>query len=1029
MMGMARRLIVLIAASMMILRAVMAGTPETDLQTLRVPEGFSIERVAGAPLVQHPIMAGFDDRGRLFVADNAGLNLPAEELLKQLPNMIRMLEDTDGDGRFDKSTVFADKMTFPQGAAWYRGALYVASPPSIWRLEDTDGDGVADKRDAIVGKFGFVGNAADIHGCFITPSGRIAWCDGRHGHEFPASEKHPPSKGLAARVFTCRPDGSDVETFCGGGMDNPVEVTFTPAGDVIGTMTFYNPDAARHDALVHFVYGGVYPKKHPCTSEFKRTGELMPALSRMGVVAPSGLDRYAGAAWGEEYRDNIFSTQFNTHKVVRHVLKPADATYTAADEDFLIGGDDFHPTDVLADADGSLLVIDTGGWFRIGCPTSQIAKPEIGGAIYRIRRTSGPRVDDPRGEKIPWAKTSDTEMAELLGDPRPAVAERAIEILAQRGDAAMGSLATALFESTDIRTRQNGVWALARNGSENARRLLRQALNDDDAPVRHAAACAASDLRDPESLPILIDLLAQADVAVQRAAATGIGRLKQASAVPALLKALIPSNDRFLDHAIIFALIEINDRTATLAGLNHQVPRVRRGTLIALDQMDAGQLTRELVEPLLAVDDAALQREVIEVLAKHPDWADALSGTLQGWLQNPKPTEEQLASAGGALAALGSRPAVQQLVTQALSADTTPKATRLMLLTMLAAGDWSGEAKVWNEPLTRSLRNRDDDVLRQTIATITALGSKGFAEPMLKLGNDTARSKDVRAAALAAASKETVPISDAGLEFLSATLRDKKASLTQRLAAAEALGGFKLATEQLRVATRLAEHCSPLELPWLLQAFQTGKDAQSGLALVAALEKAPALSTVSPESLKSLFESYPSEVQQAAQKLKARSAPTDAQNAEQLKDAVASLLAGDVAKGEDVFFGQRAACGACHRVAGRGEKIGPDLSKIGEVRNRRDLVEAVMFPNASLARGYESVTIATNDGRIHSGLIGRETAETIYLRTTNREEVRIVRADVEQLTPSRVSIMPQGLEKTLTASELSDLIAFLQSLK
>ena len=114
-------------------------------------------------------MAGFDDRGRLFVADNAGLNLPADELLEQLPNMIRMLEDTDGDGRFDRSTVFADKMTFPQGAAWYRGALYVASPPSIWRLEDTDGDGVADRREELVQKFGFIGNAADIHGCFSRP--------------------------------------------------------------------------------------------------------------------------------------------------------------------------------------------------------------------------------------------------------------------------------------------------------------------------------------------------------------------------------------------------------------------------------------------------------------------------------------------------------------------------------------------------------------------------------------------------------------------------------------------------------------------------------------------------------------------------------------------------------------------------------------------------------------------------------------------------------------------------------------------
>ena len=95
-----------------------------------------------------------------------------------------MLEDTDNDGRFDRSTVFADKMTYPMGAAWHNGALYVASPPYIWKLQDTTGDGVADKREILVSQFGYTGNAASIHGCFPGPDGRLYWCDGYHGHEF-----------------------------------------------------------------------------------------------------------------------------------------------------------------------------------------------------------------------------------------------------------------------------------------------------------------------------------------------------------------------------------------------------------------------------------------------------------------------------------------------------------------------------------------------------------------------------------------------------------------------------------------------------------------------------------------------------------------------------------------------------------------------------------------------------------------------------------------------------------------------------
>ena len=153
----------------------------TDRGTIRVPDGFTIERVAGSPLVGHPMLANFDERGRLFIAESAGKNLRPAELETELPNFVRMLEDTDGNGVFDKSTIFADKMTLPMGALPYRGSVYVAAPPNIWRLQDTDDDGVADKREILVGKFGYNGNAASIHGPFLSPTGRIFWCDGWHG--------------------------------------------------------------------------------------------------------------------------------------------------------------------------------------------------------------------------------------------------------------------------------------------------------------------------------------------------------------------------------------------------------------------------------------------------------------------------------------------------------------------------------------------------------------------------------------------------------------------------------------------------------------------------------------------------------------------------------------------------------------------------------------------------------------------------------------------------------------------------------
>jgi glucose/arabinose dehydrogenase len=298
-----------------------AKAQATEATPFRVPPGFIVEKVAGPPLVEHPVMAGFDDRGRLFVAESAGLNLKAEQLLKELPDKIKLLEDTKGTGTFDKATVFADKMTFPMGARWYDGALYACSPPSLWKLEDTTGKGVADKRTELVTKFGFIGNAADIHGPFLGPDGRLYWTDGRHGHEIKRDER--VMKGKAARIFRCRPDGRDVEVVCGGGMDDPVGMAFTPEGEAFATVDIYIGQPRRIDAIIHCVDGGVFPY-HPVLQEFKRTGPLLPPVADLGWVAPSGMMRYRS---GGELHDNLFVALFNTHAVQRHILERSGATF------------------------------------------------------------------------------------------------------------------------------------------------------------------------------------------------------------------------------------------------------------------------------------------------------------------------------------------------------------------------------------------------------------------------------------------------------------------------------------------------------------------------------------------------------------------------------------------------------------------------------------------------------------------------------------------------------------------------------
>src|SRR5690606_3123003 len=153
-----------------------------------------------------------------------------------------------------------------------------------------------------------------------------------------------------------RPEGGMVEPVMTGGMDNPVGVAFTAEGERIFTTTFFqHPGGGQRDGLIHAIYGGVYGKLHDVIDGHKRTGDLMPVLAQLGPAAPAGLARYESGSFGKDHRNNLFAALFNLHKVSRHVLKPEGGSYQTEDSDLLVSDStDFHPTDVLEDADGSL---------------------------------------------------------------------------------------------------------------------------------------------------------------------------------------------------------------------------------------------------------------------------------------------------------------------------------------------------------------------------------------------------------------------------------------------------------------------------------------------------------------------------------------------------------------------------------------------------------------------------------------------------------------------------------------------------
>lgn len=1002
---------------------------------IEVPPGYTVELAAGPPLVTYPMMACFDERGRLFIAESDGQNLGKDELLAQQPRFVRMLEDIDGDGKFDKSTIFADKMVMPEGALWHDGAFFILSAPYLWRLDDSDRDGVADRRTQLVGQMDLIGNA-NQHGPYLAPDGRLLFSGGTYGYDLVGTDGKHAGKGNWASVFSCWPDGTDVRIECHAGI-NPVEVAFTAEGEMLGTCAIFDRIGGRHDALVHWVHGATYAEylKPPT---LKQTGRYLPAASLWGQVAPAGLIRYRGTHLGEDYRDSFFACQFNTHNVVRIQLEREGATFRGMDEVFLSSPSvDFHPADVLEDADGSLLIIDTGGWLTMGCPTSKTGGPVVTGAIYRVRKVGAAVESDPRGLKLGWRAATPKKLAAWLDDARPAVRDRAIASLAQRAGAALPALRKVLQPPSSSRLRQNAVWTLARIGTPRARSLLCEALADPDPGVRQAATHSVGDLRDESATTALTKMVIEDELPIRREAATALGLIGKAEAVPALVESLRSTRDQFLEHALIYALIEIADPAQTREGLADPAPHVQRAALIALDQMDRGDLTRADVAPLLASSDHDLQQAALVVIGKNPAWADEIVELLGEWLAALPDSSAHRELIGGAVTAFPQSEKVQAVVATSLDSSTTPQVTLLVLLEAIGRVEIEQLPEAWVQPLSRLLTNPAAEVRRQAVATIAPFNAEPFAAPLLDVARDTDEENSVRVASLEVATRGGIQIGENDLKLLTDQVRADVAPI-DRLTAVSALAQAALSAEQLTMLTELVKKAGPLELPALVRAFEIAArtkrvpDSEAlelGRGLARALEESPGLATLSAARIQAVLDLYPPEVVKEMKRLLPRLGSDNPEQRALLAELESQAASGDAELGRQVFLSNQAACTTCHRAAGAGGQVGPDLSRIGQVRTARDLAEAILLPSATFTNGFESYLISTHSGLAHNGLIRRETADSIYLLTTDRTEVRIARDQVEEMLPSGVSVMPQGLEKAFTIQQLRDLIAFLVSLK
>ena len=830
-------------------------------------------------------------------------------------------------------------------------------------------------------------------------------------------------------------------------MDNPVEIDFTETGEMIGSVNILL-SKPRGDCLMHWVEGGVYPRldQQQCLDEFKRTGDPLPPMKDLGHVAVSGMMRYRSNQFGKKFRNNIFTTLFNTHKVIRSELKRSGSTFTTTEHEFLVSDNpDFHPTDVLEDADGSLLVIDTGGWFRIGCPVSKVAKPDIHGAIYRIRRKGALKFPLARVAMRGMLGIKPRRVAGLLDHKNPVWRDMAIDRLAISGKEAIPALLRVVknenkqFSAT---ARRNAVWAFARIneviGDELPGVFFKHALQDGDESVRIAALQGMIGRPFPISM---LPRLAKDSLPVRREAARALGdndnwidpehpgRLKRVAI--AFLFDLIQDTtaDRVAEHSALFALIRIADRKSTLPYLKDKTPAVRRAALIALDQMDGGKLTRELVTPLLDTDDPALQKTALAVIAKHDGWAKETLTLLKKWLKAPRLDANRAAIIRGFLIAQSSDKSVQKLVEESFLSNggDTDAAKRLLLLDVMQRSTVTAFPAGWKHALRHALHAKQSAVTLQAVRIVRDR-ELDFDDLLKPITNDANRPVELRAEALAARASRLKTVDDATVRFLSGELKKDHPPLT-RLTIARTLAVSPLNEKQLIELCKTLAAAGPLEAPVLLRAFAGSKSEKVGTALVASLNRSKSARGLSPDELSRLLQNYPPSVQRKAQPLLKRLGV----NPEKQRRQIAALLklseGGNAERGRKIFYGKKAACAGCHAIAGKGGRVGPDLTNIGRIRTPRDLAEAIAFPSASFARGFRSYIIATDRGKIHTGVITRQTTSSITLRTATLAEIRIPRKSIDVMKESPTSIMPKGLEKTLTAAEIRDLLAFLRNLK
>ncbi len=455
-------------------------SPADAIAKMTVPDGFTVELVAGEPDIVNPVAMTIDERGRFWITES--LEYPRREAGPGR-DRVKVLEDTDGDGSADKITIFADGLNIPSGIAVGHGGVWVANAPDILFMQDTDGDGRADKSEVVVTGFG----RADTHELPNSLTwGPDGWLYGLNGVFNQSHVKHRGREyEFTCAMFRIHPRTRDFELFCEG-TSNPWGIAFDHEGSAFIS-------ACVIDHLWHLTETGYYLRQGGPYPPFTwHIGSIVDHLHQQRAYC--GLTYFDSDAYPEKYRDRLYMGNIHGGCINVDRLSRRGSTYRSEGEpDFLTANDVwFMPVVQKTGPDGSLYILD---WYdRYHCYQDANRDPKgidrLNGRLYRVRYK-----DTPRAGTFDLAKETNEQLIERLHSPNVYFRDIAQRLLCERGDdATRAKLERLVLDDAVVKkTRMHALWSLVGAGPLDPA-FHQQLLENSDASLRAWGVRAAGNM-------------------------------------------------------------------------------------------------------------------------------------------------------------------------------------------------------------------------------------------------------------------------------------------------------------------------------------------------------------------------------------------------------------------------------------------------------------------------------------------------------------------------------------------------------